>query len=108
VQVALIAAIVGALSGFMNNVGALELLLPIVQQMAKRSGRLPRSLLMPLSFGSLLGGMVTMIDTPPNIIVTVYRTDAEVHTPLVEVKTALPTPEDLRESRVEAKGASSA
>ncbi len=51
VQVALIAAIVGALSGFMNNVGALALLLPIVLQMAKRSGRSPRSLLTPLSFG---------------------------------------------------------
>ncbi len=75
VQVALIAAIVGALSGFMNNVGALALLLPIVLQMAKRSERSPRSLLMPLSFGSLLGGMVTMIGTPPNIIVAAYRAD---------------------------------
>lgn len=75
VQVALIAAIVGALSGLMNNVGALALLLPIVLQMAKRSGRSPRSLLMPLSFGSLSGGMVTMIGTPPNIIVAAYRAE---------------------------------
>lgn len=75
-QVAIISAIVAALSGFMNNVGALALLLPIVVQMAKRSGRSPRSLLMPLSFGSLLGGMTTMIGTPPNIIVAAYRADA--------------------------------
>ena len=75
-QVGLIAAIVAALSGFMNNVGALALLLPIVLQMAKRSGRSARSLLMPLSFGSLLGGLVTMIGTPPNIIVAAYRAEA--------------------------------
>jgi len=72
-QVFLVASIVAALSGFMNNVGALALLLPIVLQMAKKSGRSPRSLLMPLSFGSLLGGLVTMIGTPPNIIVAAYR-----------------------------------
>ena len=75
-QVALIASIVAALSGFMNNVGALALLLPIVLQMAKRSGRSPRSLLMPLSFGSLLGGLVTMIGTPPNIIVANFRAES--------------------------------
>jgi len=75
-QVGLIATIVAALSGFMNNVGALALLLPIVLQMARRSGRSPRSLLMPLSFGSLLGGLITMIGTPPNIIVAAYRAEA--------------------------------
>lgn len=75
-QVAIVAAIVAALSGFMNNVGALALLLPIVLQMAKRSGRSPRTLLMPLSFGSLLWGLVTMIGTPPNIIVAAYREEA--------------------------------
>jgi di/tricarboxylate transporter len=74
-QVFLVASIVAALSGFMNNVGALALLLPIVLQMAKKSGRSPRSLLMPLSFGSLLGGLVTMIGTPPNIIVAAYRAE---------------------------------
>ena len=75
-QVGLIATIVAALSGFMNNVGALALLLPIVLQMARRSGRSPRSLLMPLSFGSLLGGLITMIGTPPNIIVAAYRAES--------------------------------
>ncbi|MEL0018706.1 MAG: SLC13 family permease [Rickettsiales bacterium] len=74
-QVFLVASIVAAMSGFMNNVGALALLLPIVLQMAKKSGRSPRSLLMPLSFGSLLGGLVTMIGTPPNIIVAAYRAE---------------------------------
>ena len=72
-QVGLIAGLVAVLSGFMNNVGALALLMPVVLQTAKRSGRPPRDLLMPLAFGSLLGGLVTMIGTPPNIIVATFR-----------------------------------
>jgi len=60
-QVGAIAALVAALSGFMNNIGALALLMPVVIQIARKSGREPRELLMPLSFGSLLGGLVTLI-----------------------------------------------
>ena len=72
-QVGAIAALVAVMSAFMNNVGALALLLPIVLQVAKKTGRSPRELLMPLSFGSLLGGLVTLIGTPPNIIVATIR-----------------------------------
>ncbi len=74
-QVGAITALVAALSGFMNNVGALALLLPVVLQIAKKSGREPRELLMPLAFGSLLGGLTTLIGTPPNIIVAAVRAD---------------------------------
>ena len=74
-QVGAIAALVGVLSAFMNNVGALALLLPVVIQIGRKSGREPRELMMPLSFGSLLGGLVTLIGTPPNIIVAAIRAD---------------------------------
>ena len=73
-QVGTIAAIVAALSGFMNNIGALALLMPVVLQISKKSGRHPGELLMPLSFGSLLGGLTTLIGTPPNIIIASIRT----------------------------------
>jgi di/tricarboxylate transporter len=76
VQVAAVGGLVAVLSGFMNNVGALALLLPVVIQTAKKSGRAPGELLMPLAFGSLLGGLTTMVGTPPNIIVANFRADA--------------------------------
>ena len=79
-QVGLITALVSALSAFMNNVGALALLLPVVLQVAGKTGRNPRDLLMPLSFGSLLGGLITLVGTPPNIIVASIRAGyAESH-----------------------------
>ncbi len=63
---------VAFLSAFMNNVGALALMLPVALKMA-RENKIPASkLLMPLSFGSLLGGLTTLIGTPPNIIVATY------------------------------------
>ncbi|HET9032149.1 MAG TPA: SLC13 family permease [Dokdonella sp.] len=62
-----------ALSGFMNNVGALALLMPVALQIAARQGLPPGKLLMPLAFGSILGGMTTLIGTPPNLIVSDYR-----------------------------------
>ncbi|MEK9725480.1 MAG: SLC13 family permease [Rhodospirillaceae bacterium] len=76
VQVFAVTALVAAVSGFMNNVGALALLLPVVMQAAQRSGRAPGELMMPLAFGSLLGGLTTMIGTPPNIIVANFRAEA--------------------------------
>ncbi len=72
-QTGAVVSLVGVLSAFMNNVGALALLLPVVIHTARRSGRSPAELLMPLSFGSLLGGLVTLIGTPPNIIIATYR-----------------------------------
>ncbi|PCJ27942.1 MAG: SLC13 family permease [SAR86 cluster bacterium] len=61
------------LSMFMNNVGALALLMPIAIQSTTKAGRAPATVLMPLSFGSILGGLVTLIGTPPNILIANYR-----------------------------------
>ncbi len=58
----------GSLSAFMNNVGVAALLLPVVVEIAHRTGRSPSRLLMPLATGSLLGGLTTLIGTPPNIL----------------------------------------
>ena len=63
----------GVLSAFMNNVAALALLMPVDIQTAQKAGRLPRLSLMPLSFATILGGMATLIGTPPNIIVAAIR-----------------------------------
>lgn len=64
------------LSAFMNNVGALSVLLPVAVQAARKAGRSPSFLLMPIAFASLLGGMQTLIGTPANIIVSTFRADA--------------------------------
>ncbi|WP_346350753.1 SLC13 family permease [Oceanimonas sp. AH20CE76] len=61
------------LSAFMNNVGALALLMPIALQMARRQQLPPGKILMPLAFGTILGGMTTLIGTPPNLIVSGFR-----------------------------------
>jgi di/tricarboxylate transporter len=61
------------LSAFMNNVGALALLMPAALQMAARRELPPGKVLMPLAFGSILGGMTTLIGTPPNLIVSSFR-----------------------------------
>ncbi len=62
-------ALVVILSGFINNIGALALLMPVAIKMSRDGGYSPSLLLMPLAFGSLLGGMMTMIGTPPNVVV---------------------------------------
>lgn len=61
---------VGVLSSFMNNIGATSLMLPVVVVVARRSKTAPSKLLMPLAFGGFLGGMTTLIGTPPNILVS--------------------------------------
>ncbi len=60
----------GILSAFMNNIGVAALMLPVVLEICRRTNQLPSKLLMPLAFGSLLGGLVTMIGTPPNLLVS--------------------------------------
>ncbi len=60
----------GVMSAFMNNVGVAALLLPVVMDIARRTGNPPSRLLMPLAFGSLLGGLTTLIGTPPNILIS--------------------------------------
>ena len=66
----------GVLSGFMNNVGALALLMPVALSTARRHGYSPGLLLMPLSFATLLGGMTTLIGTPPNLLISAFRAEA--------------------------------
>ncbi len=71
-----LAALVGLgalLSGFMNNVGAMALLMPMAIQLATRLDLPPGRVLMPLAFGTILGGMTTLIGTPPNLIVSSFR-----------------------------------
>lgn len=72
-----IIGVAGAImSSFMNNVAALALLMPVDIQAAARSKRSPALSLMPLSFATILGGMVTLIGTPPNIVVATFRGEA--------------------------------
>lgn len=78
-RLASMAALMGLgalLSGFMNNVGAMALLMPIAVQLSKRLGLAPGQALMPLAFGTILGGMTTLIGTPPNLIVSDFREEA--------------------------------
>ncbi len=62
--------VVALLSAFMSSTGAVALLIPVVLSMARRSGMQPSQLMMPLAFAALIGGMLTLIGTPPNIIVS--------------------------------------
>ncbi|MEN8918575.1 MAG: SLC13 family permease [Octadecabacter sp.] len=74
-HIAIMGAIGGLLSAFMNNVAALALLMPVDIQTARKAGRDPGLSLMPLSFATILGGMATLIGTPPNIIIASIRED---------------------------------
>jgi di/tricarboxylate transporter len=67
---------VGVLSGFMNDIGVASLFLPVVIDIARRTKRAPSKLLMPLAFASLLGGLNTLIGTPPNILISEALRDA--------------------------------
>ncbi|MGX1202565.1 SLC13 family permease [Marinobacter sp. MBR-105] len=73
IQVLTLTLVVAVCSAFINNVGALALLMPVAIWMSREAGRSPSLLLMPLAFGSLLGGTITLIGTPPNIIIASYR-----------------------------------
>jgi di/tricarboxylate transporter len=75
-HVTLMGGIGGVLSAFMNNVAALALLMPVDIQTARKAGRAAGLTLMPLSFATILGGMATLIGTPPNIIIAAYRGEA--------------------------------
>lgn len=72
-HLAIMGSLGAALSAVMNNVGALALLMPVDVESAKKAKRSPGLSLMPLSFATILGGLVTLIGTPPNIIVSSYR-----------------------------------
>ncbi len=75
-QVAATGALASTLSAFINNVGALTLMLPVTVRNAYRAGRPSSLVLIPLSFATLLGGLVTLIGTPPNIVIASYREEA--------------------------------
>ncbi len=74
-QLFVLVGLVALFSGFMNNVGALALFLPVALRMARHHSAPPSLYLMPIAFGSLLGGLMTLIGTPPNIIIAMYRAE---------------------------------
>ncbi len=75
-HITLMGAVGGILSAFMNNVAALALLMPVDIQTARKAGRQPGLSLMALSFATILGGMITLIGTPPNIIIAAIRQES--------------------------------
>ncbi|MGI9236462.1 MAG: SLC13 family permease [Woeseiaceae bacterium] len=75
-HITFMSGLAAGLSALMNNVAALALLMPVDMQAAKKAGRSPSLSLMPLSFASILGGMITLIGTPPNIVIAEFRGDA--------------------------------
>jgi di/tricarboxylate transporter len=74
-QITLLCTITAVISSFMNNVGALAVMMPVALQIAAQGNHSPSSLLMPIAFASLLGGMTTLIGTPPNVIIATIRAD---------------------------------
>ncbi|WP_423909754.1 SLC13 family permease [Candidatus Spongiihabitans sp.] len=75
-HISIMSAVAAGLSAIMNNVAALALLMPIDMQAAAKAKRSPALTLMPLSFASILGGLITLIGTPPNIIIASFREQA--------------------------------
>jgi len=80
-QLAVLVIAVTVCSGFMNNIGALALFMPVAIRMARKGGVSPSLYLMPLAFGSLLGGLITQVGTPPNIIISVFRAETAAAAP---------------------------
>ncbi len=72
-QIGVLSALVALASAFMNNIGALAIMMPVAIQLARKHDYSPSSILMPIAFASLLGGMNTLIGTPPNIIISTFR-----------------------------------
>lgn len=72
-QIGLLSLIVAVSSAFMNNIGALAILMTVAIQLARKHKYSPSFILMPIAFASLLGGMTTLIGTPPNIIISAFR-----------------------------------
>lgn len=75
VKIAALMIMTAVLSSFMNNVGALALVMPIAIEVGKHHKISPSYLLMPVAFASLLGGLITEIGTPPNLIISMYRSN---------------------------------
>jgi di/tricarboxylate transporter len=81
VQLTVLVLAVTACSGFMNNIGALALFMPVAIRMARKNEVSPSLFLMPLAFGSLLGGLITQVGTPPNIIISIFREETAAAVP---------------------------
>lgn len=75
-QIGVLCVVVCLASAFMNNVGALAVIIPVAIHLARQNGYSPSYILMPVAFASLLGGMTTLIGTPPNILVSAFRAEA--------------------------------
>jgi len=75
-HIGIMSGLAASLSAVMNNVAALALLMPVDLHAAKKAGRNPSLSLMPLSFASILGGMITLIGTPPNIVIAEFRRES--------------------------------
>ena len=75
-HIGIMGSVAAALSALMNNVAALAILMPVDMQAATKAKRSPALTLMPLSFATILGGMVTLIGTPPNIVIATFREEA--------------------------------
>lgn len=74
-QVVLLVVVVAVMSAIIKNIGALAMMLPIAYQLARKGGRSPSVFLMPMAFASLLGGVVTLVGTSPNVIVARVRAE---------------------------------
>ncbi len=75
IQVAVLVGAVTALSAFVKNIGALAMLMPVSIHLARKTNISPSIFLMPMAFGSLLGGTVTLVGTSPNVIVARLRAE---------------------------------
>lgn len=74
-QIVLLVVVVAVMSAIIKNIGALAMMLPIAYQLARKGGRSPSVFLMPMAFASLLGGVVTLVGTSPNVIVSRVRAE---------------------------------
>ena len=78
IHISSLSGVAAVCSAIMNNVGALALMLPIALKTSMKQKRSPSIILMPLAFASILGGMITMIGTPPNIIIATFRETLQI------------------------------
>lgn len=76
IQIILLSFLVAFASAFINNIGALAIIMPVALHLSRKYRFSPSLILMPLAFASILGGMITMIGTPPNIIISTFREEA--------------------------------
>lgn len=74
-QIFVLSVVVVIASAFINNVGALAIMMPVILHLSRKSKNSASKMLMPIAFASLLGGMITLIGTPPNIIIASFRRD---------------------------------